>query len=105
MNFFSANFTWRFTISFQKFSHRNLAHLNFSEKYLFSTMSNKCQPEWHAPENKEPLPTLKLYNSLTKSKVTNLHKVFKTIIILTLRKDLQHFVKCRSILFRKKENK
>ncbi|GES93051.1 cysteinyl-tRNA synthetase [Rhizophagus clarus] len=40
---------------------------------------SKSQPEWHAPENKLPLPTLKLYNSLTRSKVDFIPKNGKQI--------------------------
>ncbi|CAG8758607.1 12525_t:CDS:2, partial [Cetraspora pellucida] len=31
-------------------------------------MANKKQPEWHVPISTESLPTLKIYNSLTRTK-------------------------------------
>ncbi|CAI2177222.1 4473_t:CDS:10 [Funneliformis geosporum] len=42
-------------------------------------MTNKSQPEWHVPENNESLPTLKLYNSLTRSKIDFVPKKGKQI--------------------------
>ncbi|CAG8434834.1 2436_t:CDS:10 [Funneliformis mosseae] len=42
-------------------------------------MSNKSQPEWHVPENNESSPTLKLYNSLTRSKINFVPKKGKQI--------------------------
>ena len=66
---FTPIISWRY-INTNSFGYRNFIYLNFRREYLFSTMSSKGQPEWHVPENKETLPTLKLYNSLTRSKVT-----------------------------------
>ncbi|CAG8627195.1 21120_t:CDS:10, partial [Racocetra persica] len=44
-----------------------------------ASMANKKQPEWHAPVATESLPTLKIYNSLTRTKVDFIPKREKQI--------------------------
>src|SRR5438045_4788359 len=104
-NKFTQIISWRYINSGQIFGYRNFIYLNFRN----STMSSKSQPEWHVPENKEPLPTLKLYNSLTRSKVIvnsqdlieYLIKCMKNFIYLFKK----FFIENRLISFQKKEDK
>lgn len=48
-------------------------------KYVNASMANKKQPEWHAPVSDNSLPTLKIYNSLTRTKVDFIPKKGKQI--------------------------